>query len=193
MKERALRFFRLAEQYSEAALLLLDTLFDNGNSNAGIGKTMEEAYIQMEKNSIKSDLYLFIPALFNCLQSTELFLKGILLLNETEFDNKHEVQKLLEKLKVIYGDNSSIYKEFYGVYSFQTNIIKQYKKDNEITNTHDLYISLRYPEHKGREYNYSSLFCNGARGCDLFRKLRNNIEKIKNTVLREFRETYWAE
>ena len=78
-QERAKQFFLLGEQYSETAQLLLDILIHNGNSNCGIGSTMEESVLEMEKNSLKSDLYLFIPAIFNCLQSTELFIKGLLL------------------------------------------------------------------------------------------------------------------
>lgn len=77
---RAKRFFRLGEQYVETAKLLLNTLINNGNSNAGFGKTLEEAQREMEMNASKSDLYLFVPAIFNCLQSTELLTKGLLLL-----------------------------------------------------------------------------------------------------------------
>lgn len=64
MRERAIRYFRLGEQYSETAKLLLEILISNKNSNAGMGKTAEEAECEAEINALKSDLYLFIPALF---------------------------------------------------------------------------------------------------------------------------------
>ena len=79
-QKRAWKFFRLGEQYAATAKLLLETLINNGNSNAGFGKTEEEALQDMERNASKSDMYLFVPAIFNCLQSTELFVKGLLLL-----------------------------------------------------------------------------------------------------------------
>ena len=95
--ERANRYLILADQYFETSKLLLETLINNENSNAGIGETQEEAYNKMNQNARKSDLYLFVPAILNCLQSTELFLKGLLLLNNIDIDETHEIQKLLDK------------------------------------------------------------------------------------------------
>lgn len=72
---------------------MLNTLINNGNSNAGFGKTPEEAQQEMEKNVSKSDLYLFIPAIFNCLQGTELLIKGLVLL-EVKVKDEAEIAKL---------------------------------------------------------------------------------------------------
>lgn len=127
-KKRAKRYFLLGDQYLETAKLLFKTLINNDNSNAGIGETAEEAYEQMVDNASKSDLYLFIPAIFNCLQSTELFLKGMLLLNGIEINDKHEVQKSLENIKNIYTENSTVYKEFKKIYYSQEDILKNSKK-----------------------------------------------------------------
>lgn len=187
MIERAIHYFRLGEQYSETAKLLLGTLINNGNSNVGIGKTQEESYDNMNQNACKSDLYLFIPAIFNYLQSTELFLKGLLLLNNIDIDETHETQKLLGKLKVKYDEQSDIYKAFKNIYFSQKKILKEYRNKNNITNANELYISLRYPEStSGKQYEYYPLMCNGDKGIKLFEKLSKDITSIKKLMLNEY-------
>lgn len=192
-KERAHRFFRLADQYFVTAQILLETLINNDNSNAGIGKTQEEAYEQMKKNTSCSDLYLFIPAVFNCLQSTELFIKGLLLLNDKEIEGNHESQSSLSIIRDVYGEKSTFYKEFNKMYNSQEDIIKQFKKENNITNTKDLYESLRYPEKKDESrtpYDFSALMYNGNRGIKLFRKMLENLISIRTFILAEYNRLY---
>ena len=196
-KERAKQYFVLGEQYSETAKLLLETLISNGNSNAGIGKTLEEAYEEMEKNSSKSDLYLFIPAVFNCMQSTELFIKGLLLFNGKFFKKEHGIEDVLESLKNIYNEDSKIYSSLKTFYDNQIEIIKDYKQVNGINNTHDLYMSLRYPEitltpagnkKRGKEINvdYMKLKYNGSSGVEQFKILLENLESIKMAIAKEY-------
>lgn len=84
--------------------------------------------------------------IFNSLQSIELFVKGLLLLNNVKPEETHEISDLLKILKSIYGDKCEIYKSINKFYSNQIEIIKQFKKNNNITNTKDLYESLRYPK-----------------------------------------------
>ena len=43
-KKRAIHYFRLGEQYVEAAKVLLQTLIENDNSNAGFGLAAEEKH-----------------------------------------------------------------------------------------------------------------------------------------------------
>ena len=111
MKERAKSYFLLAEQYSESANLLLETLCNNGNTTFGIGHTQEEAEEKMYRNASRSDTCLFVPAVFICLQSTELFIKGILLLNEVEIDGKHDMQHAFKAIEKLYSPASPLYKE----------------------------------------------------------------------------------
>ena len=136
----------LAEQYGETAKLLLETLCNNGNTTWGIGNTQKEAEEKMQRNASKSDSSLFIPAIFLCLQSTELFIKDILLLNEVEINGKHDMQHAFGELEKLYSPTSLLYKEFKKMYHCQKEIMKQYRDVNHITNSHDLYMSLRYPE-----------------------------------------------
>lgn len=193
-QERAYRFFRLGEQYAETAKLLLDTLINNGNSNAGIGKTEEEALQDMEKNAVKSDLYLFIPAIFNCLQSTELFIKGLLLLAGETFEWGHGAETLIAKLGEVYHKNSDIYLAIKTFYSNQIGIIEEFKKANKLSNSKDLYMSLRYPEilvgSKGQKeeiiIDYSKLLCNGDVGIKQFVALRDNLEAAKLATVKEY-------
>ncbi len=196
-KERAKQYFILGEQYLETAKLLLETLISNGNSNAGIGKTSEEACEEMEKNSSKSDLYLFIPAVFNCMQSTELFIKGLLLFNGENFKKEHGIENVLESLKNIYNEDSKIYSSLKTFYDNQIEIIKDYKQVNGLNNSYDLYMSLRYPEitlkptgNKKRgeriSVNYMKLKYNGNSGIEQFKILLENIESIKKAILKEY-------
>ncbi len=191
IKKRARTYFRLAEQYTATATLSFKTLIAGGNSNAGCGNTMEEAESKMAENSAKSDLYLFIPAIFCCLQSTELYIKGLLLLNEIETDDTHEIQKLLEKLREKYNTKSSIYKAFCKIYYSEQEILKNYRVINKISNTQELYISLRYPESTtGKQYEYYPLMCNGDNGVKLFKKLNDLIIDIKHQVWIEYNNLY---
>ena len=194
MKECAMRYFRLGEQYNEAAKLLLETLINNKNSNTGIGNTPEEAQCEMEINAVKSDLYLFIPAAFICLQSTELFTKGLLLLNGKTFERKHSVEDLLGFLLDIYGVNSELYDSLKAFYDNQIDIIKSFMKTNHLINSHDLYMSLRYPEitlklSKDRRdlvIDYMDLMCNGDVGIKQFRLLLSNLDEIKQAILKVY-------
>ena len=187
MNNRAKQYFLLGEKYFETAKLLLETLINGDNSNAGIGKTQEEAYDNMNLNACKSDLYLFVPAIFNCLQSTELFLKGLLLLNDIDIDDTHEIQTLLEKLPSKYNEKSDIRKTFKNIYFSQKKILKEYRKTNNITNANDLYISLRYPESvAGKQYEYYPLMCNGDEGIKLFKKIYEDIANVKKFILSEY-------
>lgn len=65
MIERAKQYFILAEQYLTASKCLLKVLIENGNSNCGIGNTMEEAVDVMNKNIVNSDVRLFVPTIFD--------------------------------------------------------------------------------------------------------------------------------
>lgn len=193
-KERAYCFFRLGEQYTETAKLLLDTLINNGNSNAGVGNTEEEALREKERNVVKSDLYLFIPAIFNCLQSTELFIKGLLLLAGKTFELSHGAETLIEKLGETYQKNSDTYLAIKTFYGNQINIIQEFKEANKLDSSKDLYMSLRYPEikawSKGRKeeitVDYTKLLCNGDVGIKQFVVLRDNLEAVKLATVKEY-------
>ena len=190
-KERAKTYFRLGEQYTAVAELTLNALANGGNSNAGFGKTADEAEAEMMENSSKSDLYLFVPAIFCCLQSTELYIKGLLLLNEIEIDDTHEIQKLLEKLQDKYNTNSSIYKAFRKIYYSEQEILKSYRLINKISNAQQLYISLRYPESTtGKQYEYYPLMYNGDEGIKLFKRINELIIDIKHQVWGEYINLY---
>jgi len=198
---KAERFFKLGDQYGETANLLLETLINNGNSNAGIGKTAEEAQKNMEKTALKSDLYLFIPAIFNCLQTTELFTKGLLLLNDKTFQKTHSIEKLLEEIAISYGETSEINQALRDFYECQINIIEKYKQTNGLINSHDLYMSLRYPEItikiKGEEkkeqqvdVDYTDLMCNGNCGIKQFKILQRKLQRVKSAVVNEYHNRY---
>ena len=196
-QRRAKNFFLLGEQYGESAKLLLETLVCNGNSNAGIGKTAEEALQDMEKNSVKSDLYLFVPAIFNCLQSTELFVKGLLILDGKTFERKHGVEDLLVELKDSYAEDSDIYQKLRFFYDQQIDIVEKFKQANGINTSYDLYMSLRYPEisllpeedKKKREsisVDYTELFCNGQEGIKQFGSLLESLDAVKLATVKEY-------
>jgi HEPN domain-containing protein len=116
-----------------------------------------------------------------------LFLKGLLLLNNIDIDETHETQKLLEKIKSKYSEKSVIYKGFKNIYFSQEKILKEYRKINNITNAHELYMSLRYPESiAGKQYEYYPLMYNGDEGIKLFKKLCEDITNIKKFMLSEY-------
>ena len=193
MKDRSRKYFLLADQYLETSKLLLETLINNDNSNAGFGSTQEEAYEEMRKNVLKSDATLLIPTIFNSYQSLELFLKGLLLFNGIEVDNTHEVSDMIVKIKDIYGDKSAIYKKIRAFYKEQVDILKNYKKNNNITTTKELYESLRYPEDNSltiKEYDYFDLKYNGDFGIRNFKVLLKRLCEVKEVILKEYHEKY---
>ena len=193
-QKRAREFFRLGEQYTETALLLLDTLVNNGNSNAGFGKSAEEARQDMERNTSKSDMYLFVPAIFACLQSTELYIKGLLLLNGETFEWGHGTEQLLHDLMISYGENSEIFFTIKNLCEKQIRIIESYRETNRITESKDLYMSLRYPEirlstengKKNVAIDYTDLFCNGDIGIEQFKVLLTSLKVVKLAVIKEY-------
>ena len=198
-ENQAKQFFRLGEQYTETAKLLLNTLINNGNSNAGFGNTPEEAQQEMEKNASKSDLYLFVPAIFNCLQSTELLTKGLLLLACKTIQRSHGVEELLKDIAVSYKEDSEVYQALKEFYEYQIGIIETYKQTNSITNSYDLYMSLRYPEitlkpkegeKKGKQItvNYTGLLCNGEHGIEQFKILLEKLERVKVATVRVYHD-----
>lgn len=196
-QEQAKQYFKLGEQYAEAAKLLLETLISSGNSNAGIGKNFEEAQREMERNASRSDLYLFIPGVFDYLQSTELFIKGLLLLADKNFEHIHGVEGLLDDLKDCYSGDSDIYQKLSSFYESQIRIIEKYKQVNGINTSYDLYMSLRYPEinlkpEKGKKkgkkitVDYNEMLCNGRIGIEQFKILIGSLEAIKLVTVKEY-------
>lgn len=192
MKSRSKSYFILADQYLETAKLLLNVLINNGNSNCGIGLNKIEAEENMKNNVLNSDLTLLIPTIFNCYQSTELFIKGLLLLNGIEIKETHEVSDLITQIKQLYGDKSLIYKEITKFYKFQVEIIKKFKKTNSITTTQELYEALRYPENNKnyKKYQYFDLMYNGDLGIESFKTILKKVDTLKNAVLEEFNNKY---
>lgn len=193
MKDRARKYFLLADQYLETSKLLLESLINNDNSNAGFGLTQVEAYEEIRKNVLKSDATLLIPTIFNSYQSLELFLKGLLLLNGIEADNTHEVSDMIAKINGIYGDKSDIYKKIRAFYKEQVDILKNYKKTNNITITKELYESLRYPEDNSlaiKEYDYFDLKYNGDLGIRNFKVLLKRLCEVKEVILNKYHEKY---
>lgn len=192
MKKRAKDYFLLADQYLETAKLTLKVLIENNNSNSGIGNTDEDAIEKMEERLLKSDVMLLIPTIFNAYQSTELFLKGLLLLNEKETSMTHEVGNMLNDIEEIYTEKSEVYKKINGFYNAQIEIINNFKTTNNITTTKELYESLRYPEDikKNKFYDYSDLKYNGDMGIKNFKLLRKRIQEVKDVILKEYKENY---
>jgi HEPN domain-containing protein len=192
--EQARHYFRLGEQYTETAKILLETLISNGNSNAGFGNSEEDAMQDMERNAARSDMYLFIPTIFACLQSTELYIKGLLLLGGATFEWKHGTERLLDTLKITYGEKSDIYSSFSSFCKKQIGIIESYKQRNRITESKDLYMSLRYPEillsaDNGKEnvnIDYTDLICNGDIGIEQFGVLLEKLIAVKLATVKEY-------
>lgn len=188
MKDRAKKYYLLADQYLEATKLLLNTIIENDNTNCGIGNSEKEALKNMEKYIVKSDVYLFIPSMFTSLQTVELFIKGLLLFNGREVTHKHEVNGMISELRDIYSNNSNIFKSINNFYKNQMEILKRFKKNNSITTTAELYESLRYPESNEKEYEYFELKYNGKEVIKQYLKMLEKLEVIKKEILKEFRK-----
>ena len=193
MKERAQKYFLLADQYLETSKLILNSLVENENSNFGLGTTWEECEKNCLENSLKSDFTLFIPTIFASLQSIELFVKGLLLLNGLEIQNDHETSNMICEIKKIYGENSEIYKSINSFYNEQVIIIKEFKKVNTISTTKELYEALRYPEDNNKDINnkkyyvYYNLHGNGEYGKKYFKTLIKKIDRVKSAILEEYK------
>ncbi len=188
MKDRAKKYYILADQYLETTKLLLNTIIENDNINYGMGYNEREALKNMENSIIKSDVYLFIPSMFSSLQTVELFIKGLLLFNGREVTYNHEVNGMINELGEIYENNSDMFKSINNFYKNQMEILKRFKKVNNITTTADLYESLRYPESNKKEYDYFELKYNGKEVIKQYKKMLEKLEKIKKEILKEFRK-----
>lgn len=184
---KAKRYFVMADQYYSSAKILLEEMISTGNCTYGFGNTEKNAEKEMLRNSSLSDAKLFLPALFLCYQSVELFIKGVLKLNGKNIEERHEMFNMLDELKQIYESEKQIYKEFYDFYKYQIEILSIYKKENKITTIKELYESLRYPENKGKEYNYQSLRYNRKYGIKMFNNLLEKMKKIRENVLIEYK------
>ena len=196
MKERARNFFLLADQYLETAKLTLNTLIEGDNFPGALGSSEEELETNLRENLKKSDFMLFIPTVFNSLQSIELFLKGLLLLNGEEINTEHETCNMISDIKNIYGVKSEIYKSINSFYSEQIIIIKDFKKTNSISTTKELYEALRYPEDNSEDVNnkkfyvYYDLHSNGELGKQYFKTLIKKMKRVKKAVMEEYNEKY---
>ena len=193
MREEAKQYFLLGDRYFETAKLLLKTIITHRNTTAGVDKSLGVACRMMENNVTKSDVYLFIPAIFNCLQGTELFIKGLLLLNGENFKRQHEIEGLLDKLEKCCSTEAKTYSPIKDFYVTQISIIEKYKQTNRIYNSHDLYMSLRYPEItlKTKEkitVNYVPLMYNGQSGIEQCQTLLKHLDTIKQITLDEYHQ-----
>lgn len=182
------KYFLLADQYLETTKLLMNTMIENENRSVGIGRSEEEALENLKKNIIKSDAYLCIPCMFTAFQTVELFIKGLLLFNDEEITYSHEVVSIRDKLREIYGKDSGIYKSVSDFYKYQMEVLKKFKKNNNITTTTDLYESLRYPESTNKEYEYFDLKYNGKEVINQYKKMLIRLDEIKTNILKEIRK-----
>ena len=186
MKNRAKKYYVLANEYLEATKVLLNTIIENENNSCGIGNSEEEALIDLEKNIKKSDAYLLIPAMFDGIQTVELFIKALLLLNGKCVPYNHEVDGMMKQLKELYGEQSEIFRALHDFYKNQIEILKSFKKTNNITNLTDLYEALRYPENNSKVYEYYDLKYKGKKVLKQYEKMLNKIEIIRSEVFKIF-------
>lgn len=192
MKKRAEKYFILAKQYLETSRLLLKTLIESGNTNWGFGESEKEACEEADRNALNSDTTLFIPAIFNCYQSIELIVKGLILLNNQEFKCTHKVKILISQLESIYTKQSEVYIKINDFYNKQIEIINNFKNTNRISTTKELYEALRYPESnnsnvEGKKfYDYYDLKYNGDFGIENFKCLYKRLQDLKNVVFKEY-------
>ena len=187
-KERAKKYYLLATQYLESAKLLLNTMIENDNQNIGIGFGEKEALEDMAKKIVKSDVYLYTPTMFVSLQTVELFLKGLILLNDKEIEYSHEIDKKLKTLEEIYGRKSILYEAISDFYKNQMDILKKFKKTNNISNIPDLYEALRYPEKNQKVYEYYDLKYKGREVINQYKSMLEKLDTIKDEAIKEFKE-----
>lgn len=181
-------YFILADQYYQSSKLLLENIINSGNMTFGFGKSEKEAEENMQKNVLKSDSILFLPALFDCYQCMELFVKGLILIKNVNFENTHEIDILFNDLKELYNDKTEIYKVFKNFYHNELDIIKKFKKENKITTINEFYMSLRYPNYQQKKYDYICLKYNGKDGINHVEKLIKMMESIREIVLKEYHD-----
>lgn len=181
------KYFNLASQYLTSSKLLLKTIIENDNcsTGSGINSSDNDILLDLVKNIKKSDASLLIPALFLGYQSIELYIKGLLINKNEEIEKDHEVSKFYEKLKKCYGEDSYRYIDIKNFYSNQIEIIKMFKKNNEITTIKDLYEAFRYPEITSGDIDHSSLRFNGQQIITQLKKLFKQLDKIEQDILSE--------
>ncbi|MBQ7140512.1 MAG: hypothetical protein IJO32_03325 [Bacilli bacterium] len=100
---------------------------------------------------------------------------------------------MITKIRDIYDDKPDIYKKIRAFYKEQDDIIKNFKKTNNITTTKELYESLRYPEDNSaiiKEYNYFDLKYNCEFEISNFKVLLKRLCDLKEIVLKEYHEKY---
>lgn len=179
-------YYILADNFCLSAIKLFQVIIDNGNKLIGIGKTEEEAEKNMIKSHNVSDAVLFIPALFLSFHSVELFSKGLLKMNNVKYDNTHNLDCLLKKLKDLYGEKSNIIKS---ISSFNGNFFEgldKFKKFNNITNVNTLYEALRYPNNQKIEfYDYTYLKCNFGKGIKYCETLIKKLKRVRTCIINE--------
>lgn len=197
MKNRANRakyYIGLAKQFLESSKLLLNTIIENKNINVGAGFSNEQALQDFYKNLLKSDAMLLTPALFLGYHAVELYIKGLLILKDIEIISEHKTECYLDSLKMIYGENSNIYKAIDDFYNNKVEILKSFEELNEINTTKGIYEALRYPEtsvkkisqKEIKKYNHSNLKLNGKSIINQLEEIIQKLDRINNFSQLEF-------
>lgn len=179
-------YFILADSYSVSAKSLFQIIINNGNKLCGVGRSQDESNKKACKLHDTSDAALFIPALFLSFHSIELFIKGMLKMNNVNFNGTHDLTYLLKELEKIYGKKNKVVKSLSWFNKSFFDKLKDFKVNNKITSVNELYEAFRYPDDKsGKLYEYFFLKYNFEKGISYCKTIIGKLDEVRNFVIDE--------
>ncbi len=136
--------FYIAEQYIQASKNLIQGMLDKNNpqfiiSDEDITDDDFEKYLKYSSQKI------ILPALFCLYQGIELILKGFVNMVQNN-KGSHDAEKLCKEFSKYYVDETELQDLFNKFIFTPVTFIEEYKAENNIKKTKDLYNSLRYPD-----------------------------------------------
>lgn len=152
--EKSLHFFDLSHKFLKLSIVLIDEMINHGNQSVVILNCSDDDIEDTDINQLfsektqYSDFNIMVPLLFNLYHGLELYLKGSLLLSENMPPINHNSISLLEDLEKNYDRETACVLKRYIKLPTPISFIKAYCEINEIKESNQFYLSLRYPSDK---------------------------------------------
>ncbi len=192
--EISLRHLDLSENFFDLVQAVLQENIKQGNKNVSVQApsiNKVERNKEYRRQTKWSDNRILIPVLFNFFHGIELFLKGLKYLNDdpalkTGKTPHHNLETLLNDFKKENTKEKSIYNilKYYILPNNECQILSNFYKSNKISNSSMFYDFFKYPSNKSfdKVFNYSALRCNGVDGMIFFKKIIDDIDKLREEL-----------
>jgi hypothetical protein len=153
-------------------------------ANFNEDESQEEEEKRLIEIFTRNDNNIGIPVMFNFYHGLELFMKGLLQVENITLDRTdHDLQALYKKIKEHEAHYTPSLLRVLKKHIYNEKSYNPFFKDNGIT-VNQFYLGLKYPQSKdgSKEYNYSSIRGKQEQTLKIYLAMNNAINDLKEEM-----------